>query len=71
MQFVRVNPLGTVIAATGAGAADLAGYHLSFVVAACLMAVGVLLSLFVNDADAAPTMAPVRRDAPAPLPEAA
>jgi EmrB/QacA subfamily drug resistance transporter len=63
--------LGTVIAATGAGAADLAGYHLSFVVAACLMAVGVIVSLFVNDADAAPTMAPVRRETPAPLPEAA
>ena len=63
--------LGTVIAAAGASAADLGGYHLSFVVAAGLMAVGVVISLFVNDADAAPTMAPVRREAPAPLPEAA
>jgi predicted MFS family arabinose efflux permease len=49
--------LGTVIAATGAGAADLAGYHLSFLAAAALMALGGLTSLFVNDADAAPTMA--------------
>ena len=30
--------LGTVLAATGAGASDLAGYHLAFLAAACLMA---------------------------------
>lgn len=58
---------GTVLAATGAGAGDLAGYHLSFVVAASLMALGLVSSLFVNDADAAPTMAAT----PASLTEAA
>jgi len=64
--------LGTVIAATGAGAVDLAGYHLSFLAAAALMALGVLTSLFVNDADAAPTMARTPKDnAAAQLPEAA
>jgi predicted MFS family arabinose efflux permease len=63
--------LGTVIAATGASAVDLAGYHLAFLVAACLMALGVLTSTFVNDADAASTMAATPRDTPAPLPEAA
>jgi EmrB/QacA subfamily drug resistance transporter len=63
--------LGTVLAATGASAGDLAGYHLSFVAAACLMTLGLLSSLFVNDADAAPTMAAASGDTPAPLPEAA
>ena len=63
--------LGTVLAASGASAGDLAGYHLSFVAAACLMTLGLLSSLFVNDADAAPTMAAATGDTPAPLPEAA
>jgi EmrB/QacA subfamily drug resistance transporter len=63
--------LGTVLAATGAGAADLAGYHLSFVAAACLMAVGLVISRFVNDADAAPTMAPGPPPVESRLPEAA
>ena len=54
--------LGTVIAATGAGAADLAGYHLAFLAAAGLMALGVLAATFVNDADAAPTMAATQKD---------
>ena len=64
--------LGTVLAATAAGARDLAGYHLAFVAAAILMAVGVVASTFVNDADAAPTMAATPTDASAaPLPEAA
>jgi EmrB/QacA subfamily drug resistance transporter len=49
--------LGTVVAATGAGAGDLAGYHLAFLAAAGLMALGVLASRFVSDAGAAPTMA--------------
>jgi len=61
--------LGTVLAATGAGAGDLAGYHLAFIAAACLMALGVLASTFVNDADAAPTMAAT--SIPDALPEAA
>ena len=64
--------LGTVIAATGAGATDLAGYHLSFVAAAALMALAVLSALFVDDAAAAPTMAATTRDnVAARLPEAA
>jgi EmrB/QacA subfamily drug resistance transporter len=64
--------LGTVLAATGAGAADLAGYHLAFIAAAGLMALGALASSFVNDADAAPTMAVTPRNSAAdPLPEAA
>ncbi len=54
--------LGTVIAATGAGAADLAGYHLAFLAAAGLMALGALAATFVNDADAAPTMAATAKD---------
>ena len=54
--------LGTVIAATGAGAADLAGYHLAFLAAAGLMALGALAAAFVNDADAAPTMAATPKD---------
>jgi predicted MFS family arabinose efflux permease len=54
--------LGTVIAATGAGAADLAGYHLAFLAAAGLMAFGALAATFVNDADAAPTMAATPKD---------
>jgi EmrB/QacA subfamily drug resistance transporter len=64
--------LGTVLAATGAGARDLAGYHLAFLAAAGLMAVGVMFACFVHDADAAPTMAAVPRGgAPDSLPEAA
>jgi MFS family permease len=61
--------LGTVVAATGAGAGDLAGYHLAFLAAAGLMVLGVLASGFVNDADAAPTMAAT--SVPDALPEAA
>lgn len=49
--------LGTVLALTGASARDLAGYHLAFLAAAGLMALGALFSCLVNDADAAPTMA--------------
>jgi predicted MFS family arabinose efflux permease len=60
--------LGTVIAATGASASDLAGYHLAFLAAAGLMAFGVLASTFVIDADAAPTMAATSRDVPASFP---
>jgi EmrB/QacA subfamily drug resistance transporter len=64
--------LGTVLAATGAGASDLAGYHLAFLAAACMMALGVLASYFVNDADAAPTMAATPGDGIAdPLQKAA
>jgi EmrB/QacA subfamily drug resistance transporter len=64
--------LGTVLATTRAGARDLAGYHLAFLAAACLMVLGVAFSCFVNDADAAPTMAASRRDSKAePLREAA
>ena len=49
--------LGTVLAATRTGPADLAGYRLAFVAAACLMALGGVLSAMVKDADAAATMA--------------
>jgi MFS family permease len=64
--------LGTVLAATAAGARDLAGYHLAFVAAAILMAFGAVASSFVNDADAASTMAATPRDdAPDQLPKAA
>jgi EmrB/QacA subfamily drug resistance transporter len=64
--------LGTVLAATGAGARDLAGYHLAFLAAAAVMALGAAASAFVNDADAAPTMAATPSGAPqTPLPEAA
>ena len=63
--------LGTVLAATGASARDLAGYHMAFLAAAALMALGAVSSAFVNDTDAAPTMAATSKDLPAPLPEAA
>lgn len=63
--------LGTVLAATGASSRDLAGYHLAFAAAALLMALGVAASCFVDDAAAAPTMAPTAADIPAPLTEAA
>jgi EmrB/QacA subfamily drug resistance transporter len=49
--------LGTVLAATGAGAGDLAGYHLAFLAAASLMVLGLVASCFVDDDAAAPTMA--------------
>jgi predicted MFS family arabinose efflux permease len=62
--------LGTVVAATGAGAASLAGYRLAFLAAAGLMAVGLMVSFFVDDAAAAPTMAREATGAAA-LPEAA
>ena len=64
--------LGTVLGATGAGPADLAGYQLAFVAAACLMALGVAFSARVRDADAAPTMADGPDGGfPEPVPEAA
>ena len=64
--------LGTVLAATRAGATDLAGYHLAFLAAAGLMALAAAFGSFVNDADAAPTMAAGPRGGAAePVPEAA
>jgi EmrB/QacA subfamily drug resistance transporter len=64
--------LGTVLAATGAGASDLAGYHLAFLAAAGLMALGVGFACLVNDDAAAPTMASGPRGGAAePVPEAA
>jgi EmrB/QacA subfamily drug resistance transporter len=64
--------LGTVIAATGAGPHDLAGYRLAFVAAASLMALGAAFSTFVIDTDAAATMAAGPDDGiPEPVPEAA
>lgn len=49
--------LGTVLAVTGAGPDNLAGYRLAFAAAAGLMVIGGVCSAFVNDADAAATMA--------------
>jgi EmrB/QacA subfamily drug resistance transporter len=49
--------LGTVLGATGASSADLAGYRLAFLAAAGLMVLGAGFSSLVSDADAAPTMA--------------
>ena len=49
--------LGTVLGATGASSADLAGYRLAFLAAAGLMVIGAGFSSLVSDADAAPTMA--------------
>jgi len=63
--------LGTVLGASRAGAGDLAGYHLAFLAAASLMVIGVIVSIFVVDADAASTMAAVPLDERAVLPEAA
>src|ERR1700735_2354753 len=66
---VGVALLGTILGVTGASAVDLAGYRLAFLVAAAVMALGVVFSCFVNDHDAAATMAAVEPDAS--LPEAA
>jgi EmrB/QacA subfamily drug resistance transporter len=78
--------LGTVLAATATGSgapgapgalgapgatADLSGYRLAFVAAACLMALGGLLSTRVRDADAAATMTERPGGFPEPVPEAA
>jgi len=49
--------LGTVLGATGASSADLAGYRLAFLAAAALMVIGAGFSSLVSDVDAAPTMA--------------
>jgi EmrB/QacA subfamily drug resistance transporter len=49
--------LGTVVGATGASSADLAGYRLAFLAAAGLMVVGAGFASLVSDVDAAPTMA--------------
>jgi EmrB/QacA subfamily drug resistance transporter len=49
--------LGTVLGATGASSADLAGYRLAFLAAAGLMVIGAGFSSLVSDIDAAPTMA--------------
>jgi predicted MFS family arabinose efflux permease len=59
---VGVALLGTILGVTGASALDLAGYHLAFLVAAAVMALGAVFSLFVNDGDAAATMVTVSRD---------
>lgn len=62
--------LGSVVAATGAGARDLAGYHLAFLAAAGFMLAGAVVSGFVRDADAAATMAAGSGDRTERLPEA-
>ena len=49
--------LGTVVGATEASSADLAGYRLAFLAAAGLMVIGAGFSSLVSDVDAAPTMA--------------
>ena len=49
--------LGSVLGATGASSADLAGYRVAFLAAAGLMLLGAAFSSLVSDADAAPTMA--------------
>jgi predicted MFS family arabinose efflux permease len=59
---VGVALLGTILGVTGASALDLAGYHVAFLVAAAVMALGVVCSVFVNDRDAAATMAAVPGD---------
>jgi hypothetical protein len=64
--------LGTVLAATGAGASNLAGYHLAFLAAGGLMVLAAAFASFVDDADAAPTMAAGPRGGAAePVSEAA
>jgi EmrB/QacA subfamily drug resistance transporter len=63
--------LGTVLAATSPGPLDLAGYRLALIAAACLMALGAVVSSLVSDADAAPTMADGPDSLPERLPEAA
>ena len=69
---VGVALLGTVLGVTGAGPRDLAGYHLAFLIAAAVMALGMAFSAFVTDADAAATMAAAGRgERSASLPEAA
>jgi hypothetical protein len=58
---VGVALLGTILGVTGASALDLAGYHVAFLIAASVMALGAVASAFVNDGDAAATMAAVPR----------
>src|SRR6202034_4056616 len=41
--------LGTVIAATGASASDLAGYHLAFAAAASLMLLAAVFAAFIHN----------------------
>jgi predicted MFS family arabinose efflux permease len=64
--------LGTVIAATGASVGNLAGYHLAFIAAASLMLLGALFATFIDNTDAASTMAPTpAKNTETPLPEPA
>jgi predicted MFS family arabinose efflux permease len=65
--------LGTVLTTSHASPADLTGFRLAFAIAALLMLASLVISTFVRDADAAPSM---RDDGPGgpisePLPEAA
>jgi EmrB/QacA subfamily drug resistance transporter len=66
-----VAVIGTLIGALHAGPSSLTGFRAGFAVDAALMVVAFAFAARVRDSDAAPTMAEVQRDTPAPLPEAA
>jgi EmrB/QacA subfamily drug resistance transporter len=65
--------LGTVLTTTHASRVDLAGFRVAFATAAALMLLALVISSFVRDADAAPSMrgSGPGKPAPAPVPEAA
>jgi EmrB/QacA subfamily drug resistance transporter len=65
--------LSTVLAMSHAGRGDLAGFRVSFLTAATLMAAGAVVATFVRDGDAIATMRDGGPDEPAahPCPEAA
>jgi EmrB/QacA subfamily drug resistance transporter len=66
-----VAVIGTLIGALHAGPSSLTGFRAGFAVDAVLMVVAFAFAARVRDSDAAPTMAEVQGDTPAPLPEAA
>lgn len=51
-----VVAVGTTKVVDGRATPDLAGYHVAFLVAAALAAVGIVVALTIHDADAAATM---------------
>jgi EmrB/QacA subfamily drug resistance transporter len=65
--------LGTILTTSHASPADLTGFRLAFGMAALLMLASLVISTFVRDADAAPSMRADGADGPLaePLPEAA
>jgi EmrB/QacA subfamily drug resistance transporter len=66
-----VAVIGTLVGELHAGPGNLTGFHVAFATAAVLMVIAFAFASRVRDTDAAPTMADIEPDTPAPLPEAA